>query len=318
MHKRLRHMSRPLTLSAKVRIWFLEMRAPFFTAVVVPTVLGTVMAWYDADVFDLLLFGLTLLGVTLIHAGTNIVNDYFDYRGGTDLINANKSPFNGGSPFLVEGVLTPRQVYRAALAFFAAGSLIGLYLAAEVSPLIILLGVVGVGFGYFYTSPRVNLAARGIGEVALGIGFGPLIVSGAYLVQTGVFDAEVFLAGIPVGILIGLVLFINQFPDMEADKATGKTHWVARMGLTKAAYWYSALMLLAFLTVPILVLVGHFPAWTLITLAMLPLAARSMKIVMEKHADVRSLVPSQAMTIQLHLLVGLLLSAGFLIPGLLR
>ena len=80
MHERLRHMSRPLTLTAKVRIWFLEMRAPFFTAVVVPTVLGTVMAWYEADVFDLLLFTLTLLGVTFIHAGTNIVNDYFDYR----------------------------------------------------------------------------------------------------------------------------------------------------------------------------------------------------------------------------------------------
>ena len=167
MHERLRHMSRPLTLTAKVRIWFLEMRAPFFTAVVVPTVLGTVMAWYEADVFDLLLFTLTLLGVTFIHAGTNIVNDYFDYRGGTDLINKNKSPFNGGSPFLVEGVLTPRQVYRAALAFFAAGSLIGLYLAAEVSPVIILLGIVGVAFGYFYTAPKVNLAARGIGEVAL-------------------------------------------------------------------------------------------------------------------------------------------------------
>ena len=214
-------------------------------------------------------------------------------------------------------MLTPRQVYRAALAFFAAGSLIGLYLAAEVSPVIILLGIVGVAFGYFYTAPKVNLAARGIGEVALGIGFGPLIVSGAYLVQTGVFDAAVFLAGVPVGILIGLVLFINQFPDMEADKATGKTHWVARMGLRKAAYWYSGLMVAAFLAVPVLVLAGTFPVWTLLSLATLPLGARAVRTVLKNHDDLRALLPSQAMTIQLHLLVGLILSAGFLIPGIL-
>jgi len=310
-------MERPVAVSAKVRIWFLEMRAPFFTAVMVPTLLGTAIAWHEQEVFDLLLFVLTLLGVTFIHAGTNIVNDYFDYRGGTDIINRNKSPFNGGSPFLVEGVLTPRQVYRAAIAFFAAGSLIGLYLAAVVSPVILILGAVGVGFGYFYTSPRVNLAARGVGEVALGTGFGPLIVSGAYLVQTGAFSAEVFLAGIPVGILIGLVLFINQFPDMEADKATGKTHWVARMGLRRAASWYSALMVLAFLLVPVLIAAGIFPLWTVLALVMAPVAVKAMSTVLRDHEDVRALVPSQAMTIQLHLLVGLLLSAGFLIPDLL-
>ena len=79
----------------KLKVWFVELRAPFFTAAVVPTLLGTAIAWEELGLFDGWLFILTLLGTVFAHAGTNVINDYFDFKSGTDLANKDKTPFNG-------------------------------------------------------------------------------------------------------------------------------------------------------------------------------------------------------------------------------
>lgn len=296
----------------RLKLWFMEMRAPFFTATIVPTVFGAVFAWYDMDSFDPVLFIITLLGVLFLHAGTNVVNDYFDYRSGTDKTNKNRSPFNGGSPFVVEGVLSPEEIYRAAIAFFVAGGAIGLVLAFTVTSAILPLGLLGAALGYFYTSPKVNLAAKGLGEVAVGMGFGPLVVGGAYIVQTGSFAWLPFIAGLPIGLLVGLILFVNQFPDMEPDAHAGKTHWVVRMGLEKAAIWYVGLMAAAFGSIVALWAAGVFPALALIGLVPGLMALKAVRIVLRDHDEFKRLLPAQAMTVQIHLMVGALMTVGLL------
>ena len=302
---------------SKLRIWFAEVRAPFFTASLVPVVLGAAVAWESEGLFDPLLFALTLLGVVFAHAWTNVINDYFDYRSGTDPVNKNRTPFNGGSPFLVAGVLAPREVYWGAISFFGACAAIGLYLSYAATYWILPLGVAGVALGYFYTSPRLNLAAMGVGEFAVGFGFGPLVVEGAYMVQTGSFSLAALLAGLPVAFLIGLVLFINQFPDREADGSVGKNHWVVRMGLQKASFWYAGLMAATFATVVALWAAGIYPVWSLVALVPAAIALKAVKTVLDKYASFRELVPAQAMTVQVHLTVGLLISAGLIAAGLL-
>jgi 1,4-dihydroxy-2-naphthoate octaprenyltransferase len=300
----------------RVKLWIQEVRVPFLlSAAIVPTAFGGVFAWHETSSFDWLLFTLTLVGVLLLHAGTNVVNDFFDYRSGTDRINRNKTPFNGGSPFVVDGILTPSEIYRAALTFFVAGAAVGILLAFLATPLIVPLGVLGVGLGYFYTSPRVNLAARGFGEIAVGMGFGPLVVGGAYAVQTGVLAWTPFVAGFPIGLLIGLMLFINQFPDMEADGKVGKTHWVVRMGLSKAAVWYVALMAISFMSIVALWLADVYPILALIGLIPVIIAVRAGGIVLSRHSQFKELVPAQMMTIQTQLLVGTLVTLGFVASG---
>ncbi|MBU0685742.1 MAG: 1,4-dihydroxy-2-naphthoate octaprenyltransferase [Thermoplasmatota archaeon] len=300
-------------VSTRLRIWIREVRAPFFTAAIVPTAIGAALAWYDTGIFDLSLFLLATLGVVLIHAGTNVVNDYFDYRNGSDVVNKNKSPFNGGSPFLIDGTLAPKQVYRGAIVLFALGGMIGLVLAYLVSSLILVLGVIGVFLGYCYTSPKVNLAARGIGEIAIGFGFGPLIVAGSYLIQTGTLALSAFLGGIPIGLLIALVLFINEFPDMEADRYARKNHWVVRVGLARASVWYAILMGMAFVSIVILWTIGIYPVWALIALIPAIVAAGATRIVSSKYARVGEIVPAQAKTIQVHLVTGLLICLGLVL-----
>ncbi len=298
-----------------IKVWFLEMRAPFFTATIIPTVFGAAFAWHETSLFDAPLFLLTLLGVLCLHAGTNIVNDYFDYRSGTDRINKNRSPFNGGSPFVVEGILTPQQIYKAAMTLFAAGAVIGVLIALSTSLLVIPLGVVGIGFGYSYTAPKVHLAARGVGEIAVGLGFGPLVVAGTYLVMTGELTWLPFVAGLPIGLLIGLVLFINEFPDAEADSEVGKSHWVVRVGLKKAATWYAGLMALTFVVIVVLWASGIFPALALIGLLPALIAVRAVSTTLRDHGQFDKLIGAQAKTVQIHALVGTLLTIGLVASG---
>lgn len=297
----------------RLRIWIREVRAPFFTAAIVPTAIGAALAWYGTGVFDPFLLFLATLCVVLIHAGTNVVNDYFDYRNGSDLVNKNKSPFNGGSPFLIDGTLTPKQVYWGALILFALGGMIGLVLAYLVSSLILVLMVIGVFLGYCYTSPKVNLAARGIGEIAAGFGFGPLVVAWSYLAQTGTLTLSAFLGGIPIGLLIALVLFINEFPDMEADRYAGKNHWVVRVGLARASVWYAVFMCMAFASIISLWMVRIYPVWVLIALIPAIVATGAARIVTSKHVRVGEILPAQAKTIQTHLITGLLICLGLVL-----
>ena len=300
-------------VSTRLRIWVKEVRAPFFTAAIVPSAIGAALAWHDRETFDLFLFVLATLSVVLTHAGANVVNDYFDFRNGSDRVNKNKSQFNGGSPFLIDGTLAPKQVYRGAIILFALGGTIGLVLSYLVSSLIMVLWVIGVFLAYCYTSPKVNLSALGVGEIAVGFGFGPLIVAWSYLAQTGTMTLSAFLGGIPIGLLIALVLFINEFPDMEADRYAGKNHWVVRVGLARASVWYAALMGMVFVSIVGLWIVRIYPEWALIALIPAVVAAGAARIVTSKHVRIGELLPAQAKTIQTHLITGLLICLGLVL-----
>ncbi|MBI4711853.1 MAG: 1,4-dihydroxy-2-naphthoate octaprenyltransferase [Planctomycetes bacterium] len=217
----------------KLKIWLKETRAPFLTATIVPILLGAVMGWHQTGSFHWGYFWLTLIGGIFMHLGTNIANDYFDHLSGNDWANKTPTPFSGGSRMIQQGLLTPRQVLVAALACFTAGSVIGLYLNYKIGGnVILLLGIIGVFLGFFYTGNPIRIVYRGfgLGELAVGIGFGPVMVLGAYYVQTAQIPWPVLFASIPVGILIALVLYINEFPDYNADKYVGKKTLPVQLG----------------------------------------------------------------------------------------
>lgn len=294
----------------KAKIWLLELRAPFFTADLVPVLFGAALAYWAKDAFDLLLLLLAMAGAMSLNAGTNMINDFFDYMNGGDVINNARSPFNGGTPFLTDGVLEPRQVLLAALIAFGIGGAIGLYLAWTISWWILPIGLAGGLLGFLYAAPKANLAGRGVGEIAVGLSFGPLAVLGTYVVLTGEVALLPFLAGIPIGLLIGLILYINQFPDMEADARVGKNHWVVRLGRKKASAGYPIILGITYGCVGVAVLLALMPPFALLFLLTIPLALKASKTVLENAEDVRALLPAQAMTIQIHLFGGLLLAAG--------
>ena len=300
----------------KAKIWFLELRAPFFTAAILPVLIGAAFVFWEKGTFDLALVLITLAGTVSLHAGTNMINDYFDYRSDDDPRNQARTPFNGGSPFIVNGMLKPKSVLAAALAAFGVGGLIGFYLAWTVTWWILPLGIVGGLLGLLYVAPKVNLAGRGVGEIAVGLGFGPLMTMGTYLVLTGEVSLNSFLVGLPIGFLILLVLYINQFPDMEADGSIGKNHWVVRLGRKKARFGYPLILVITYAFAVMAIPLGVVPALSLIFLLTVPLAYKASKIVLANADNVKALIPAQALTVQIHLIGGLLLAGGIALSAI--
>ncbi|MFA4843240.1 MAG: 1,4-dihydroxy-2-naphthoate octaprenyltransferase, partial [Candidatus Omnitrophota bacterium] len=217
------------------KIWLKAARAPFLTATVVPVVLGAAVAWSEAGRFNLFNFLLTLIGIIFIHTATNLANDYFDHKTGNDWLNKTPTPFSGGSRVIPEKLISPRGVLIFSLSCFILGSLIGLWINYRLGTNVVLfMGIVGVFCGFFYTASPVRIGYTGFGELIVGLCFGPLVVMGSYYAQALSFSWAAFWASIPVGILIGLVLYINEFPDYDADKAVNKRTAVVTLGREKA------------------------------------------------------------------------------------
>jgi 1,4-dihydroxy-2-naphthoate octaprenyltransferase len=342
----------------RLRIWVRALRAPFFTATLVPVLLGAVIAHRDlaasgsAQFWNWSTFWWVLLGALLAHAGTNITNDYYDHTSRNDEWNTLFSPFNGGSRMIQAGLLPAWKVLLAGLLCFAATVAVGLRLNSMItgSPLgnspLLWIGVTGVALGLFYTMSPVRIGYHGLGELAIFLGFGPVMVLGTHYVLLARYLRETgtnwpwltpFLASVPVGILIMLVVWINQFQDAPADEKAGKRTWVVRLAARKNGVmlyekpfrFYTVFLLSAFVLILVLGLVGSvYPELVspYVLIALLPgyLAWKAVRWGKEwlhqwnqPGAD-RTRLPYEllrvnASTIGIHFLTGLLLVFAFLL-----
>lgn len=294
--------------ASKLRIWLEELRLPFMTASVPPAIVGGFVAWEMTGHIDVLLLILTAVAAFFMHAGTNVVNDYYDHVSGCDEINIRfVRPFGGGSRIIQKGLLSPREVHYGALIFFGIAVTIGLYLTYLRGWPLLIIGAVGVVSGYFYVEPHLNLAGRGIGEFLVGLNFGTLIVVGGFFVQTGWFALEPFAASIPLAVLIAALLWINEFQDSEADGAVGKMHLVFRLGRRRAATAYFYLLVVAYASVLIGVILRILPWPSAMTFITIPIAAKAVQVATRHYDDILPLTPANAGTIMLHFIFGIVL-----------
>ena len=300
-----------------LKLWIRALRAPFFQAVLVPLILGTSAAWYHTGQFDLGIFLLALVGVVFINAGTNLANDYFDHKSGTDDLNQEYTRFSGGSRVIQEGLMSPRTVFRASLVFFGLASLIGLVLVYARGWAILVIGILGIVSGYFYTASPIRIGYRGWGELLAGLNCGPLVVLGAYYVQAQAFSLEVFLVSVPVGLLVAAILYINQFSDYEYDKAANKANLIVRMGPERAIKGFYLLLASAYSVIILGCALRLIPWTSLLSLLSIPLAWRAAKVARDNYAagSGKKMVPAMAGTIATHLLTGLLLACGYVVAG---
>lgn len=293
--------------------WIAELRAPFLVGTLVSIFLGTSIAWVRNGSFNLQYFLLVLVGGIFLHLGANIANDYFDYKSGNDEINKEfVRPFSGGSRVIQLGLLSPRNVITSALVFFSAAFLIGLYLTWATGLAVLVLSLIGLVSGIFYTGTPFNWASRGIGEALVGVNFGALMTLGAYYVQTKVLSVEPLIVSLPISLLIAAVLYINEFPDYTADKAVRKNTLVVRLGRNTAAVGYMLIVASSYGIIFLNVLFGIAPAYTLFALIPLPLALTAIKVASKFHSQPLKLAPANGLTIVFHFLTSLLLSIGYL------
>ena len=250
---------------AVLRRYFLATRPKFFTASVLPVVLGTAWGAVVAGQLDFVAAVLALLATVAVHAGSNVFNDVADELNGTDRNNAGRiHPFTGGSRFIQNGVLTLEQMKRWALVLFAGGIVLGMLLILLKGIGVLYLGLAGIALGMFYSLPVVQLSGRGVGEIAVGVAFGVLPVCGAAWLQSGIVDSTVVLVSIPVSCWVAGILLINEVPDRVADEQAGKHTWPVRFGPSGARVLYVLLHVIAAAAAVTLVVQQVFPWWTLI------------------------------------------------------
>ncbi len=292
-----------------------ELRAEFLTASILPVTLATAAVRYDTGSWDLTLYLLTLAGVVFLHLGTNTANDYYDHISGADEANIEYArPFTGGSRLIQEGSISPGTVLTMAIAFFSAATTAGVFLLFYAGPIIILLGIVGIFLGFFYTAPPIRLAARGLGEIAVFAGYW-LIGPGTYIVQTGDLTLHSMIGALPLGMLTTAIIIINEFQDMNADRSAGKKTLVVRLG-RKNAVWLFALVILG-ASVPIItgVIAGYAPRITLIGLISLPLAIKAVVTAATSYNSLDTLKSANGSTVICHLATGILLIIAYIISG---
>jgi len=294
----------------KLKTWFLETRPQFLILSVVLIFLGTSIAWYD-HFFNFWHALLAFVGLVLLHTSVNVLNDYFDYRSGIDL-EVKRTPFSGGSGLLPARSLSPMSVLRFGIICFLLSVPIGAYFVVRQGWHLLPLLVLGAVCVLIYTPLLTKL---GWPEWAPGLGLGALPVLGAYFIQAGRYTLPAVVASFPSFILVHNLLFLNEFPDVEADRKGGRKTLPIVLGKARASRLYSALTLLVYVWIIGSVIAGFMPVFSLIALLTFPFALKAIKGALH-YEDESKLIPALGSNVLFILLTQLLLGFGYLIARL--
>ena len=241
---------------------FLATRPWSFTMTFSSVTLGALLAALRGY-FDVIFYVITLGGMIAFHAATNVLNDFYDVRHGVDRLGAPTTKYRPHPSALGQASLG--TILELALSLYALTLMAGVYLAYARSPLVLVLVAAGVLGSVLYTADPVVLKAKGLGEVTVFLMWGPLIPLGSYLVQTGEVSLTPVVAAIPIGLLVALVLLANNIRDIEYDGSVDMKTVAVMMGRKSAITLYGAMLVATYLFVPLLILVGTLPIWSLIS-----------------------------------------------------
>ncbi len=285
--------------------WYQAARPRTLTATYAPLGVAAAIA-LSQGVFELIPFVLALIGALFLQIAANLINEYFDYRRGADTHKV-----AGQGMIIKNQVLTPQQVLIGAILTVLLGCLIGLYLLFQSGPLLLWIGLGGVFVVITYTAGPFPLAYNGLGEIAVFIFMGPLMVLGAYYVMARQFDWLPVIAGLPIGAMVAAILHANNIRDMDADRTVNKRTMALRLGLRGARIEYVALVGGAYVIVAVLVMFGYMPLTALLVAVTLPEALRLIRLITST-TETALLHQAQGRTAKLHGAFGLWLVIGWL------
>jgi 1,4-dihydroxy-2-naphthoate octaprenyltransferase len=278
-------------------------------AAIAPVLVGTSAAVEGTDDLRVGAFLAALIGSVFIQIGTNLANDYSDARRGADSMDR-----LGPVRVTASGLVAPRRVLVATWVAFAVAVAAGIYLTALAGPVILAVGVVSILAGVLYTGGPRPYGYEGLGEAFVFLFFGLVAVNGSYFVQVERLDWLPFALSLPVGFLATAILVVNNVRDIDTDRRTGKRTLAVRLGRARARVLYAGLLLAAYVALPVGLLAADGPAWGLLALASLPLAARPVRAVRTR-TDGPALNAALAATGALLAAFSLLLTVGLLIAA---
>ena len=268
---------------------------------------GLSIAFWKHGVFNFTYAALTFAGVICLHASVDLLNDYWDYKRGTDII-AKRTKFSGGTGVLPDNLLKPRMVYAAAVIFLILGVLTGTYFViVRGIAIAIILGFAIVSI-WFYSTSIVN---SGLGELFVAIK-GTLIVLGSFYVQTEVIDPSAIYVGAIIGILSASVLFANSFPDYDADRYTGRRTLLNMIGKQKGSRLFPILVMIPYILILAGIFLGYTKFLSLACIASIPYAIKAIKHI-DQYTHIDKFVPVMAATVIYARITGFMLALSLLL-----
>ena len=289
-------------------VWLRAIRIKFLLASVIAVSLGLSLSWYAGHSIDIFHAMLTFAGVISLHASVDLLNDYWDFKRGIDT-KTKRTKMSGGTGVLPEGLLKPKSVYLVGIGFLILGAIIGIYFVTIFG---ITIGLI-LGFAilsvYFYSTKIVNW---GLAEVFVTIK-GALIIIGTYFIQTQNIDDFTILAGIVVGILSSLVLFVTSIPDHDVDKEKGRRTLIIIFGKSNSVRTFLIFPILAYGIIIYGVVSGLFPIYSLIVLLAKPFLILAILHLKDLEKSEKILISSMTNTLYFSRIAGALFIISFLI-----
>lgn len=289
-------------------VWLRVIRMRFLLASVIAVSVGLAVSWWQTSQIDVFHAVLTMGGVMALHASVDLLNDYWDFKRGIDS-QTKRTKMSGGTGVLPEGLLKPSSVYRAGIGFLILGSVVGSYFVLLYGIIIAILLAFAIISIYFYSTKIVD---SGLAEVFVAVK-GTMIVLGTYFIQTNEILVNPILAGIVVGVLSSLVLFITSFPDFDADKSKGRKTLVIAVGKQKATSFFWIFITISYGIIIAGVLSEVFPIFSLLTLVTVPLAIKSGLNLRTSFDNDEQMIPVMSKTLAFSRITGALFVVGFLI-----
>lgn len=269
-----------------IRFWINNSRPTALPQSLLPGILALCMA-SRMEGFSIYLGLLALLGVIIGHLGTNLFDDYFDYKVKASEFRDNmaRKGFRARiskCSYLTSGQATLKQLLVACILFcgtaLAIGAVIWWFRGNVILWIALAAGILGIS----YSGKPLRLSYRGLGEILIGIVFGPLLMSGVYYSACGQFDWAVLFISVPVGLLVTNIVYTHSILDYEPDLEVGKFTFAVLLK-DKRAMLAGSLVILSAVYLIIIggVTGGYLSAWYLLTLLTLPMAVSLFYLMVE-------------------------------------
>ena len=286
------------------------MRPPFLVLGPACMLVGLGSAYLQTGRINWFYFVLTLIAGVSAHISVNAFNEYFDYKTEVDA-HTQRTPFSGGSGTLQAHPELAKSTLIMAIATLALTGFIGLYFLYIWNWTALPIGIVGLVLLYAYTAWVVYQPVLCL--IAPGLGFGPLMVLSTHFALTGSFTWQAFIASLVPFFLVSNLLFLNQFPDVEADRAAGRRHFPILLGRSTSAYIYIAFLIAAYMVVVMGVFFRLLPPFSLLALLTIVFAVQIVRNVLANSENIPALIPAMGQNVIVNLLTPVLLAIGLFI-----